>query len=87
MALTIRDLTPEEKDAFGKLTGEKTTAKALVKAANIGVSTTAQLAEANARIKELELSLLSYKQALRGLSSHCAHVIELANQDDAFIAS
>lgn len=84
MALTIRDLAESDVERFKTLTGKTTATGALVKAAQIGVTASQELAQAKARIAALELQLRTHQQAMRSLSQACVQVTELAAQTDLF---
>ena len=83
MALTVRG-TEEFIQSFKDLTGEKTATGALVSAARIGVSATAELKAAKRRIVELEQANATYRQAIANLQTSCVQVAELAAQQDLF---
>ncbi|EPV8673178.1 hypothetical protein [Pseudomonas aeruginosa] len=85
MALTIRSLSDEDRDSFKQLTGEATAAGALVKAAQIGVSATAELHQARQTIKTLQGKLDTYRQTLQHLTPLCLKVVDLAAQKDIFL--
>lgn len=84
MALTIRDLAESDVERFKALTGKTTATGALVKAAQIGVTASQELAQAKTRIAALELQLRTHQQAMRSLSQACIQVAELAAQTDLF---
>ena len=84
MALTIRDLAEADVERFKSLTGKTTATGALVKAAQIGVTASQELAQAKQRIATLELQLRTHLQAMRSLSEACTKVTELAAQADLF---
>ncbi|WP_267402255.1 hypothetical protein [Pseudomonas sp. GM_Psu_2] len=73
MALTIRNVTDEEIEAFSALTGEKTASKAIIQAANLGVRNTARLEVANQRIAELEA-------LIRRIVGPCEAIVEAINR-------
>ena len=83
MALTIRG-TEQIMPSLKELTREKTAAGALVKAAQIGVTATAELNAAKARIAHLDSTLETYKQAIASLEKACRRVAEIAAQEDLF---
>lgn len=83
MALTIRALDAD-LDQFRELTGHKTANKALISAAKIGVTATAQLKAAQQTIARLEVELATYKQTMQNLTPLCLKVAELAAQSDLF---
>lgn len=73
MALTIRNVTDEEIEAFSVLTGEKTASKAIIHAANLGVRNTARLEVANQKIAELEA-------LIRRIVGPCEAIVEAINR-------
>lgn len=83
MALTIRALDAD-LDQFRVLTGHKTANKALISAAKIGVTATAQLKAAQQTIARLEVELATYRQTMQNLTPLCLKVAELAAQSDLF---
>lgn len=84
MALTIRGTEPYI-ESFKELTGEKTAAGALIAAAQVGVSASAELKITKERVAELERTVATYAQAINNLKTACGQVAELAAQQDMFV--